>query len=443
MKKKILALAMAAIMLIVAVVGGTLAYFTDSDAENNVFTVGNIDIDLREHKDDQLKDDFEDVTGVMPGVTYNKLIDVKNVGDNDAYVKVTIVIPENMTPVWNDDATWKADDENPTSGSGTYVFYNTSKLEPDAKTAVLLKAVTLDATVTELNVEDKYEVKVSVAAIQADSFDNVDVAMEAFQEQYVATTILASDVDKINNALSADKEAMIVQLPDDIKSREMIVMAKNNSVFDGNGNALTKDASGEHASLNLGIKTVGGTIKNMTITGTGDGRNLDGNGFRAIYIDKPTNDVIIDNVKVIKPSLYTINTGAAGEAGLTLTVKDSVLDGWTSVGDVFDYVEFKNVEFGSNGTYAMSRNYVENVVYNGCTFVKGFSMDANQTGLTIELNNCNVVEYDTEGNVVSTTPVTAADFESLLFTAAGAGEYFNATDLKECTVVVDGVTVAW
>lgn len=432
MKKKILALAMAAIMLIVAVVGGTLAYFTDTDAEVNVFTVGNIDIDLREWADEVDGEEFKDLDKIMPGMTYTKLVDVKNIGDNDAFVKVEIVVPENMTPEWNNDTTWVLDSAKENAdGSITYVYYNSSILKPGKATAALLKSVTLDKDVTELNVADKYEVKVSVAAIQADSFSGYMEAMQALKAQFVATTVIASDVHKINTALAADAEDAIVQLPDDITSREMIVMANDNSVFDGNGNTLTKDASGESATLNLGIKTVGGTIKNMIISGD---KNADGNGFRGIYIDKPTNDVIIDNVKVVKPSLYTINTGAKGAEGLTLTVKDSVLEGWTSIGGIFANVEFKNVEFGSNGTYAMSRNYAENVVYTNCSFVAGFSMDANATGLTIELNDC---EY----NGVA---VTAANFAELFLTGAGANGYYDtAYQIKECTVVVNGVTVAW
>ena len=48
MKKKITALCLAVAMLAVAVIGGTLAYFTDTDSRENVFTVGSIKIKLHE-----------------------------------------------------------------------------------------------------------------------------------------------------------------------------------------------------------------------------------------------------------------------------------------------------------------------------------------------------------------------------------------------------------
>ena len=50
MKKKILALCLVVALAATAVIGGTLAYFTDTDAETNVFVVGNVDIDLIESR---------------------------------------------------------------------------------------------------------------------------------------------------------------------------------------------------------------------------------------------------------------------------------------------------------------------------------------------------------------------------------------------------------
>ena len=49
MKKKSILMAAIAVMLVaVLVVGGTLAYFTDAKSADNVFTVGNVKIDLIE-----------------------------------------------------------------------------------------------------------------------------------------------------------------------------------------------------------------------------------------------------------------------------------------------------------------------------------------------------------------------------------------------------------
>ena len=48
MKKKILAIVLCVAMLAIAIVGGTMAYFTDTQAQENVFTAGKVEIALTE-----------------------------------------------------------------------------------------------------------------------------------------------------------------------------------------------------------------------------------------------------------------------------------------------------------------------------------------------------------------------------------------------------------
>lgn len=48
MKKKIVALCLCVALLAVAVIGGTLAYFTDTATATNTFTSGKVDITLSE-----------------------------------------------------------------------------------------------------------------------------------------------------------------------------------------------------------------------------------------------------------------------------------------------------------------------------------------------------------------------------------------------------------
>ena len=100
MKKKILAFAMVFALAAVAVVGGSLAYFTDTDAKDNTFTTGNVDIELIENFGDNNPDTPEKLlpaTGsaqagtLKNGVT--KEVSVKNTGSEDAYVRVHIAIP--------------------------------------------------------------------------------------------------------------------------------------------------------------------------------------------------------------------------------------------------------------------------------------------------------------------------------------------------------------
>ena len=86
MKKKILALCVVVSLAAVAIIGGTLAYFTDTDAETNVFTTGNVKIDLIETFD-------PNNAKLMPGIDIQKEVYVKNIGSETAYVRVHIAIP--------------------------------------------------------------------------------------------------------------------------------------------------------------------------------------------------------------------------------------------------------------------------------------------------------------------------------------------------------------
>ncbi len=86
MKKKIVSLCLVAALAATAVVGGTLAYFTDTEDAENVFTTGNVDIDLVETFDS------EDAT-LLPGIDIEKVVNVKNVGSEEAYVRIHLAIP--------------------------------------------------------------------------------------------------------------------------------------------------------------------------------------------------------------------------------------------------------------------------------------------------------------------------------------------------------------
>ena len=99
MKKKITALCLCVALLAVAVVGASLAYFTDTKSEKNTFTVGNVKIDLieQEKTGDRL-DNFEQNKTLVPGKSndgnaVSKIVTVKNTGKNDAWVWVDLKIP--------------------------------------------------------------------------------------------------------------------------------------------------------------------------------------------------------------------------------------------------------------------------------------------------------------------------------------------------------------
>ena len=100
MKKKITALCLCVALLAIAVVGASLAYFTDTKSAKNTFSVGNVKIDLIEQEKtvNGLVDFKQDKT-LVPGKSndgnaVSKIVTVKNTGDNAAWVWVELRIPK-------------------------------------------------------------------------------------------------------------------------------------------------------------------------------------------------------------------------------------------------------------------------------------------------------------------------------------------------------------
>ena len=103
MKKKKTFIA-AVVLLLVFVVGGAIAYFTDTDTKTNTFTIGNVDIELVEPNwqsaiemsatdtnDNDIPDAAEDM---MPGESVAKDPTVRNLSTkNPAYVFVKVEVP--------------------------------------------------------------------------------------------------------------------------------------------------------------------------------------------------------------------------------------------------------------------------------------------------------------------------------------------------------------
>ena len=88
MKKKIISLCLVVALGATAVVGGTLAYFTDAESKDNTFTVGNVDIELTEPNWDATgKVEAEDA---YPGEALAKDPTVTNKGANPCFVRVSV-----------------------------------------------------------------------------------------------------------------------------------------------------------------------------------------------------------------------------------------------------------------------------------------------------------------------------------------------------------------
>lgn len=275
MKKKTILVAAIAVMLVAAlVVGGTLAYFTDTDTEPNTFTVGNVKIDLLESQyhrvnaginNDKAKGQTEPLSGgylwaadvnmqgttentpnyvtsgetwgddyfsdaqieadaatykdgyfakhsqkMVPGSNVRKCPYVKNTGDNDAYVRVRVLIPVSLFNVIdNGPSYWTTTALNegqvtsnaveaynaaghkatnvPQVDRGGIKYYQfdftyTKALKPGEVTFWNVWGnIAIDENATSEDLANvKFNVLVEADAIQADGFANATAAFDAF-----------------------------------------------------------------------------------------------------------------------------------------------------------------------------------------------------------------------------------------------------------------------
>ncbi len=91
--KKTIAFILVLVLCCTASIGLTVAYLTDRDSAANIFTVGDVSIELSE--------DFTQGAMLIPGVDIVKKPTITNTGKNDAWVWATVAIP---TALDNDDA---------------------------------------------------------------------------------------------------------------------------------------------------------------------------------------------------------------------------------------------------------------------------------------------------------------------------------------------------
>lgn len=141
MKRKIVTVCLAAVLVIIAVAGASLAYLTDTKTAKNTFTVGNVKIELLEsslhrenagvangatstselwsdvpkegsnntspykagdtfYTDEQIKTNAREYKCenvlLLPGQSYHKMPYVLNTGKNDAYVRIRVMIPADL-----------------------------------------------------------------------------------------------------------------------------------------------------------------------------------------------------------------------------------------------------------------------------------------------------------------------------------------------------------
>lgn len=177
MKRKLLILSVL-VICVATLAAGTLAYFTSEGTAHNVITTGGVDITLQEWADEGKTKPFEDLTGIMPGMTVTKIAEIKNTGASEAWVRVKVEknirlagegeVNPDLVELALDTANWTEKDG--------YYYYNKA-LKPGEVTAPIFSAVTFNASMGNEYQNATATVDVQAQAVQ--TANNGTTALEA------------------------------------------------------------------------------------------------------------------------------------------------------------------------------------------------------------------------------------------------------------------------
>lgn len=239
-------------MVAALAIGGTMAYLTDSETADNVFTLGSVKIDLEEPH--YPGNGSAEVTDIVPNEEVQKDPLVKNTGDNDAIVFLKMTVPVETVQAVDDDGTkhesapselfffktgalgegftdhtnkfnekWERLEDKETGADlagteRTYVFAYKTKLAPGASTDALF---------------DKIQLKNYAEGYIDGSVENIKIDTYAIQADNLIVSQAKADPDNLT--------------PDSEKAIYDLFMKQNPEI---NTNGSTKDAENNNA-LNL------------------------------------------------------------------------------------------------------------------------------------------------------------------------------------------------
>ncbi|MBP3600504.1 MAG: hypothetical protein J6J30_05415 [Clostridia bacterium] len=209
---KPLVLALCAVLLVTAVIFGTVAYLKDSAEVVNTFTMGNVHLKL----DEAVVDENGGPTGnrtetgnqyhLIPGKTYTKDPTVTVLkGSEKAYVRMLVTVncydelttifgdpflPQYFVEGW-DNTAWRttgviSKDENANTATYEFRYFETVKPEKNVDLVLdpLFDTLTVPSSMTgeQLKTIDDLEITIEAHAIQATGFANADEAWNAFSK---------------------------------------------------------------------------------------------------------------------------------------------------------------------------------------------------------------------------------------------------------------------
>lgn len=192
MNKKTLLLLLSVILVGSLSVAGTVAYFTDTDAEKNVFTVGQVGLTLdesdvnEEGKVDSERRVTENKYRLVPGYVYVK-DPVVHIDDDSSDAWIFVKVVNEITEIEGDP---KVADQMAAKGwtlvsdeTDVYAYKETVSAGEDIK---VFESFTIEGDGVDAEKLKEYDGKtitVTGYAVQADGFDTAAKAWDAYTEQ--------------------------------------------------------------------------------------------------------------------------------------------------------------------------------------------------------------------------------------------------------------------
>lgn len=354
MKKKVL-IAVSYLLILALGIMGTVAYFTDREAEVNVFTVGDVALDLNWDNSS---------AELMPGKSIDKEVVLDNVGGNDAWVWATIAVPalldggnasgkdaihfEQNTTDWE----WTLVDravelEGETGTYNVYTVMHTAALASAGKTNPLITKVYMDTHVDITPNGDLYwvedgdtyslewnvntlptpKVLVSAYAIQKDTFNTVEEGYAAYNKQW--TPIPGVEVDG-----TAD----FAEVKDLLESGESIHVTED----------LTLDNSDKYLNINDDVEIY-----------VADGATLT---FEKVVVLSGTGKVTVKNGSIATPQEFC----TSGDTTLVIDGGEHTFGAFSATGNgkiivnggilncMGSYAGVMGISFGENGSLVVN-----------------------------------------------------------------------------------------
>ncbi len=410
-KRALLTSSVSLLLCFAMLLGTTFAWFTDSVASaNNIIKAGNLDVTLHyadgtEEVPAEDSNDWADASATKiftyenwePGYTDVKHIKIGNAGSLALKYQFNIAAESGVSEladvidVYFMDPAIKVANRTALSDSNK-VGTLTQVLGGMPKNASgTLEAGKSDMVTIALKMQEsagneyqnatfgKFSVQVVATQLNAesDSFGS-DYDEDAFvADEYVKTA--DEMIDAIENAGQGEVIGLMNNIKIDPANMSNAygttgINIKNGQTLDGNGHTL--DIKGAGGTWDSGINTTGGTIRNLTVTGS----------FRGIFINHNSTysePVILENV-IIDGTTYTISCDQG--MNQNLLAKKSTFNGWTSFAATLGKAEFVDCDFGEGNGYAYCRPYAP-TTFVGCDFEAGFEMD---TRAAVTFENCTI-----------------------------------------------------